>query len=220
MGDRVSQQLDRAGVRPADSPGLLTYTGQVMLVGDPEYAKNPPHKERPRKILISDRPGQYQGKTFRIWVWREAEFEQLKVGAWVTVHYEIEPNPNPERHGSNMISVVETVEQGAGSGGGEPQPPSGEVRSNAGEAPTPSPDAWSTPPTQDWAATKDVLSKDDYWAQREASDHERTLEIESAWAIRVVLDNADGQMSDDQVIDKALQLVIMKRRLASELGNG
>lgn len=210
----MSQQLDRAGVRPDGSAALLTYTGQVMLVANPEIGKT--GNERPRKIVISDRPGSYQGKTFRIWAWKEDQFSKLKVGEWVTVHYEIEPNPDPTRHGSNHISVVEpTTAQGGGQAdvGGEVS------GSQPASQPTREPGDWSTPPSGGWANTKQELSKDDYWARREATDAERTLEIESAWAINAVLQTSTG-LTDEQVIDKALQLVILKRRLASELGRG
>lgn len=195
-GSGLSQQLDRAGVRPAESGGLLSYTGQVMLVGDPEIGST--GKERPRKVVISDNPGQYQGKTFRCWSWKP-DFEAFEVGRWVTVGYEVEPNPDPTRHGSNMISVAETT-TAPGGGGGQPQKgPSAGEGPQAGRSPSPQP-------------TPRVVNDYD----------ETTLQIESAWAIKAVLDRQDpGEpMKPDEVIEKALQLVILKRRLASELGDG
>lgn len=213
----MSQQLDRAGVRPDGSPALLTYTGQVMLVGDPEIGKT--GNERPRKVVISDNPGQYQGKTFRCWSWKD-DFALLKVGAQVTVHYEVEPNPNPERHGSNMISHVE-VNDGTGGGQANGSSDVWGSASNAPAAATPAPTDWTAPPRTDGPSPQ-VTSKDDYWEQRAVMDEQRTLEIESAWAIKAVLDRQEpgAPMTEEQIIDKALQLVILKRRLASELGDG
>ena len=216
----MNQQLDRAGVRPEGSPGLLSYTGQVMLVADPEIGTT--GKERPRKVMISDNPGNYQGKTFRIWAWKEAEFEQLTVGSWVTVHYEVEPNPTPGRNGSNMVSHVEPA---TATGGG--QPTTTDVPMNAGlgevrqSGPTPQPTV--AQPAQENDYDRREREKQARIEARQAlmdqRDDERTLQMESAWAIAKVLDMSSG-LNDDQVIEKGLQLVILKRRLARELSDG
>lgn len=215
----MSQQLDRAGVRPQNSPGLQTYTGQVMEVHAPEVGST--GKNRPRKVVISDNPGTYKGKTFRCWEWRDT-FDLLQLGAQVTVHYEVEPNPDPTRHGSNMISHVEVND---GTGGGQANG-SSDVWGSASNAPataTPAPTDWTAPPRTDGPVSQpQITSKDDYWEQRAVMDEQRTLEIESAWAIKAVLDRQGpgAPMTEEQIIDKALQLVILKRRLASELGDG
>ena len=209
MGGRVSQQQQsRAYTRPKGDPALTTYTGQVVLVGDPEIGKN--GKERPRKIMISDNPGQYQGKTFRIWSWKEDDFSKLQVGQWVTVHYEVEPSLDPTRRGANAISVVETAEQGAGSGGGQPRTSVGEGN-DAERSPAPEPSAAPLP--ESWGATKAAVARDEY--------QDKTLDIESGWAIKAVLHiSPELAGNDDLILDKALQLIILKRRLASELSRG
>lgn len=221
----MSQQLDRAGVRPEGSPGLLSYTGQVMLVAEPEIGST--GNERPRKVMISDNPGNYQGKTFRIWAWKEAEFEQLKVGSWVTVHYEVEPNPTPGRNGSNMVSHVEPA---TATGGGQPTTTDVPMDAGLGEVQQPVP----TPQPTDYATRReDVVIENDYdrrerekQARIEARqafldqrDDDRTLQMESAWAIAKVLEMSNG-LTDDQVIEKGLQLVILKRRMARALSDG
>lgn len=225
----MSQQLDRAGVRPPDST-LLTYTGQVREVHPAEVGST--GKNKPRKIIISDNPGQYQGKTFRCWEWKEDDFSKLQVGAWVTVHYEVEPNPNPSLNGSNMISHVEL----ATSGGGEPQSGVGGSVGNAGEAPAPANGngSWGTPPAN-WASPQQATpppvyqqakehiegtnAQKDYWERRQAEDEARTLEIEAAWALNTILqvEGPDHGMTDDELLQRALQLILLKRRCASEM---
>ena len=221
----MSQQLDRTGVRPPDSPALLSYTGQVMLIGDPEIGKT--GKERPRKVVISDRPGQYQGKTFRCWSWKP-DFEMFKVGAWVTVKYEVEPNPDPTRHGSNMISVAEAAQSGGGGAGTDNEGSHSSTTSfgNAVDSgwgspsPAPAPSPAGNPPPAWQEVKQQIASKDDYWEQKAAKDDLRSLEMEAAWGLKCVLDleGPDHDLSDETLVADAIRIILLKRRVAVEMG--
>lgn len=198
---------------------MPTYSGVVREVGGPELGKS--GNEKPRKIVISDSPD-YQGKTFRIWS-NDSDFDVLSqsLGKHITVEYEAEPiEMGGKKWTSNRITGV----QQNGDGGGERTGAVGEVA--PAPQPSPSPTDWSVPkdpPPLEWQETKSKISgKDDYWEQRAVMDEHRSLEMEAAWAVKAVLDvegpNA-GSMTDDQIIDKALHLAILKRRIASEMAD-
>lgn len=199
---------------------MPTYTGKLIELGDPELGQS--GKEKPRKVILKSDPNAQYGKTFRCWA-NSFEWGALQdfLGKPVTVEYVVQeanytlPNgetPKP----SNMITdvVLDGVQQN-GDGGGE----STDLRgSGSATQPSSSPAHDWTAPTPNKAGPAPKLSKDDYWARREEQDAARTLEIEAAWGVKAVLDRAgDEVMKPEDLVAKALQLIILKRQVASEL---
>lgn len=191
-----------------------TYTGVVMEVGQPEMSKDGT-KERPRKIVISDKPDTYQGKTFRCWVDRDY-FQDLQRGAHVTVHYEVQPNRDPSRRGSNMIEAVQVV-----TGGGA----NGTTAAHTSVAPTgTAPSSGGFTDEDPWEATPNPLTdaapviptnKDDYWEQKEAKDEDRNRRMAAAWAISQSI--ALGKSKPDEIHDTAHKLLVLQDRIVSEI---
>jgi hypothetical protein len=84
------------------------YTGTVLEVGPQEVGKS--GRNKPRKLLVSDDPENYQGKTFRIWDDDDGmNLDQLK-GQIVTVDYEVRNIPNTPNFTQNMVSSVEIAD--------------------------------------------------------------------------------------------------------------
>jgi hypothetical protein len=206
-----------------------TYQGVIKEIGGVELSKSGEH-EKPRKVVISDSPD-YAGKTFRIWGNADG-FSELRVGEPVTVEYEVQERQGGPS-GSFKQNMISTIHPNGGSGsGGESANGSSSVWGSAPPAPeaaTPQAD-WSvpgsgtkTPPETDYDRRERekqarIEARQAFLDQR---DDARTLQIESAWAIEAVLsrEETDKRMTPDEIIEKALQLVILKRRLASELGS-
>lgn len=187
---------------------MPTYTGVLTELGGAELGQS--GHEKPRKVVIKSDPNQENGKTFRTWSDSDAWFElQDKIGHTITVDFEIEQRQGGPK-GSYKQNVLKALVGGAG--GGEPQVARGSVAN--GEKP-PSAYDWSVP------SDKDAPEKEppppptpepppDQWEAK-------TLEIEAAWAIKAILDKTPGEIKESELLDKAMKLVILKRRLAYEL---
>lgn len=206
-----------------DTQTLQSYTGVLTELGGPEMGAN---AEKPRKVVLKqDRTAQY-GKTFRTWhdslEWND--LETAGVGATFTVDYEIQTRQGGPSGSYTQNWIIGVRQNGAGGGGGEPQPSSGEVGSNAGDPSTTTPTSgngsWGTPPTAAWADAKTAIAtKDDYWEQRALMDEQRNLEMEAAWAVKCVLDRTpqDVELKSSDLVEKSIQVIIVKRQVASEM---
>lgn len=196
-----------------------TFTGVLTELGGPELAAS--GNEKPRKVVIKQDPAKHYGKTFRTWsnsdVWERL---QSLNGQQVTVEYYAEERQGGPNGTYTQNFLTGVLENGNGAGGGQPHTSVGEGN-DAGRSPAPSPtnDSWGAAPSG-WTAPQETPStKDDYWNRREATDHERSMQMEAAWAVKAVLDVSKGEaLSDDEVVQNALKLALVKRRVAFELG--
>lgn len=213
-----------------------TYSGQVIEIGGAELGRS--GKEKPRKVVITDKPGEYQGKTFRIWS-NEPDFLKLQTGQWTTVYYEPQEvhGQNGKSWTQNMIVGVDGTDSVDGAGIG-PSPDSGSPSPAAAGTPAPSTDHsdWGAPPRDMWGdrpvqtitdpttaakaawdrqKASQPLSKDDYYRNKEAKDEERNKRMAIAWAIGQAV--ALGHKEPDQIESTAHQLLILQDRMVSEL---
>lgn len=185
-----------------------TFTGVVSELGGIEMSKDGT-KEKPRKVIIKEDVAKQYGKTFRCWS-NQPEWDELEAlrGKQVTVEFEVsQPNytlpngqtPNP----SNMIVSVSSA-NGEGRGGDWSVPDPG--RGSAGEGASQSPPA----------------SKDDYWEQRQIMDEQRSLEMEAAWSVKAILDRTplETEIKFSELVDKAIDLIVIKRQVAHHMGEG
>lgn len=167
---------------------MITYVGYVMEIGAPEKGKS--GKEKPRKVVVSNRPGEYQGKTFRCWG-NTDDFQAFRRAAdgnlQVEIAYEVQQIPNTT-YTQNMVSSVLVngeVPVSGDTANVEIVADSATVTSSA-SAPSPSP--------QDM----------------------RSYELESAWAIGQVLHRAAGEIDAEQLVEKSLWLIALKRRVRDQ----
>ena len=182
-----------------------TYSGVIAELGGPELGKT--GNEKPRKVVIKQDPSEQYGKTFRVWssdyAWEQ--LNQAGIGSNVTVEFIIEeptytlPNGQKPKPTNKITDVVE----GGGNGLGEVAAPSPETHDWTAPQPTPEPT-----PVQKYGGKKDDVD----WEAR-------TLEIEAAWSIGVLLNRAGSeQVSEQKLVQDAIRLVLLKRQVASELG--
>lgn len=193
-----------------------TFTGVLTELGGPEVSPNTGN-EKPRKVVIKDDPTKQYGKTFRTWSNSEV-WERLQPlnGQRVTVEFVVEERQGGPSGTYNQNVLVDVLENG--DGGGVSARVGGEVSEGTTTAPSSAAD-W-TPPPAEWQTTKaQIESKDDYWEQRAVKDEERSREMEAAWALKAVLDleGPDHDLSDDSLVEFAVRLALLKRRVASEM---
>lgn len=191
-----------------------TYSGTVVSIGAKEMSKDGT-KEKPRKVIVTDSPD-YQGKTFRCWY--DSEPFRVIADAWnngevVHIAYDINPIPGTD-YKQNMVTAATTNGDGAAwQQAGTP---------NWGQTESDPTDSAQQPAASTQRTIKpdhnSNEAKEKYWAEREAKDAQRTLEIEAAWGIQTALQVLDtDDRKPNKVQEVALQMVMLKRAVAKEL---
>lgn len=180
----------------------LTYTGTLTELGGKEMGAT--GNEKPRKVVVKDDPTKQYGKTFRTWhdslEWND--LEQYGLGALVTIEYVTEQRQGGPQGSYTVNTIVGVRQDGAGvsasdgEGGdwGEPHGPVGEVGPPVGK-----PVASTPHRATDW--------------------DERGIQMEAAWAIKTAFHwfQPGDQITASMLLDKAMELAMLKRRLAAEL---
>lgn len=174
-----------------------TYTGTLVELGGAEMGST--GNEKPRAVRIKADPSSKYPKTFRTWhdslEWND--LEEIGLGSVVTVEYIAEERQGGPQGSYTVNTLVGVRQDGAGAsapdgGGGdwgEPQEPRGEVGSNAGEPVAPQPSQTIDPVTRS---------------------------IISSWAIEQAI--REGARGDEAIHTRAHEIVVLKDRIASELG--
>lgn len=168
------------------------YSGIVKEIGGKELGKT--GNEKPRKVVVSDSPD-YQGKTFRCWA-NTDDFQLLRQaldeGMEVEIHYDINPIPGTD-YTQNMVSSVLST--------------NGQDGQVAAQVPLQAPQAERSEGTTGGGSAP----------RGSSATSNTTHEIEAAWALGVVVQAFGNSLDQEAMAQKAHQLIVLKRQIASEL---